>query len=355
MINGFQIIFKLFMQGVRPNKWLILYIVLLSYTIVFVWYLEVNYYLDFPIIRIPYIISGLFLVISALTITIIKNFNRKTYSESDADAERQFASNVESTIRKSEDKIKLIIDNKLLEIRNNSDEIVRSEIAKKIEKDFSNNIAITIGDHLQKATSAYEKRENLKLDVNAIFSDIVRRPLSYADAAKRQSETYKWIAIILAILGLAIAMFGLWMHYEIFQINGKIWPDPPSLWAALWRHAPLFSVVILTEFLALILFRYATKSQETMKYFANETVNFQAKQAALQIIIKIGTEKQIVDAANALGLVERNTILKDGERTIEKDNMDDESSFVDKAVSKLHPLGLTPKPRDTGKSRKRKA
>jgi hypothetical protein len=101
-------------------------------------------------------------------------------------------------------------------------------------------------------------------------------------------------------------------------------------------HLPFtLPFILLAEVLALIMFRYQSKSLEMMRYFTNEVSTLSLRHAGAIATIEYGTQKAISDLAASLLKAERNIILRKDERTVELAQNRDEDALLKSLIDKL--------------------
>jgi hypothetical protein len=101
------------------------------------------------------------------------------------------------------------------------------------------------------------------------------------------------------------------------------------------RNGPGYTFVLLCECLALMMFRYQSKSLEYMRYFSNEGTNLDARRIAFMSAIHYQDEAVMKTLIEKLESTERNFLIDKNQRTLELANNESEDRIVEKLFAKV--------------------
>ena len=216
------------------------------------------------------------------------------------------------------------------------DRLVNDRMNSELDGEAAEKIGKMLNEKAQKRVD-YARVRKL---IEDIFNNSETRVSDHSRSAEKSAILFKWIGIILAISGLGAAAFAFVEHYGTF---GSMAPASPPQAAdgssngifETFGHLPfIMPLTVLAEVLALIMFRYHSKSLEMMRYFSNEVSTLSLRKAAALTILERGSQKTIVELANEMLRAERNIIMRKDERTLEMNQNRDEDALLRKLTDK---------------------
>jgi hypothetical protein len=251
-------------------------------------------------------------------------------SESVSATERLVAASGDVLVRDFQSRIRKEIDDAVRTLSTQSQQLIKSQLSERINEAVGDNIVSVLGKKLAEQTHSQNQLNILKQDSFDRFVQMRNRALQYAQAAKTQATYFRWIGIALALGGLSTLGAVLYLH------QGQFLGDPTMIerhveWPMfLLRHGPSYAFVALCEFLALIMFRYQSKSLEYMRYFSNEATNIDARHVAFMSGLRFMDKIKLAKLIENLEATERNFLIGKDQRTIELANNENEDRLFDR-------------------------
>lgn len=208
-------------------------------------------------------------------------------------------------------------------------------VRKRIDEKLGDDILSVVGQKVAQQAKDHVQRADLRQSIEDTFNRSRDRIQLYANKASMASDAFRRLGYILAVTGLTVAILnlGVAFHTDALATTNEI------TWAKLLRHLPYSApVIILSEFLALIMFRYYSRSLEQMRYFSNEVTTLDIRQTGVLLMVQQGSKSDLMKAATELARVERNIILRKDERTMELANNRDEDAMIKALTDKIDSL-----------------
>lgn len=208
---------------------------------------------------------------------------------------------------------------------------MEDRITAKLSELADENLVELIGKKVAEQAKDYAWRKEMREELTDRFNSSRNRMDGLATKAEGTADTFRWLGVVLAVVGLGVAAIKL----------GQFMLDPPALGQAgaelqlLYSAAVTFPVVLLSEVLALIMFRYHSRALEQMRYYVNEVTTLNLRYGAAMMVVEQGAKKEIIDLARELARQERNYILKKDERTLETMQNAGEDALVRKLMEKM--------------------
>jgi vacuolar-type H+-ATPase subunit H len=215
-------------------------------------------------------------------------------------------------------------------------EIAESAVQERLDEELGENIVEAIGKKVASQTHDFAKKSSTIDTINRLFDVSQTRVNEHAHLAKTSSTTFRRVGFLLAWVGVLIAIGNAALfYYELYSGSTDSTIDKQDF-VSLLRHLPFtLPLILLSEALALIMFRYSSKSLEMMRYFSNEVTTLNLRRAGALTIVEHGSQKAITETAQELLTSERNIIMRKDEKTIETIQNRDESALVDSLTSKI--------------------
>ena len=291
-----------------------------------------------------YYFFWLVILLSIFTISILfsrfvdirSSFDEPKYDigGSAAALERDFGSQLDTLRREFEETAKREVQKASERISTTLDDRISKRVEDKVDNTIGDDVVTLVGKRVAKSAEEYAWRLQMREDLTDRFNTSRNRIDELATKAERAAYVFRWIGIVLALTGLALAGW----KFVSFLLAGSVGISAEQWKIALVSHATTtLPVVLLAEALALIMFRYQSRSLEQMRYFANEVTTLSLRFAAALIIAQQGTKKDIVEFAKEMARQERNFILKKGEATLETVQNAGEDALVQKVLDKMSP------------------
>lgn len=273
--------------------------------------------------------------------------DRKQPESQISSAERDFGAQVSSLERQFRKTASETLNSYLDQFAHDIEGRIETQLGERIDRQIEDGVLQKISHTLAQRATDYAWRHALKQNTSDRYNIARNRIDELAQKAERSATFFRWMGVILALAGFGIAV-AKWVHY---WNSGLL--DQPLDNTPLWAHlAATGTVVILSEVLALIMFRYHSRSLEQMRSFANEVSTLNLRFAAALMVVEIGSKKDVMTLAQELGRVERNFVLKKGEHTLETLQSAGEDALVTALMDRL-PTAIADrikKPNDQGSS-----
>ena len=307
------------------------------------------------------IVTYAILIIQSVIITIIVSYLFAKigihYANSDSEAasstERIVASSGDALAREFQQRARREIDDAVNRLGSTSDEVIKSKLTERIDQVLSDGIVEILGTKITEQTEELAQLNRLRQEASDRFIQMSNRALQYAEAANRQSTFFRWIGIILSIAGLAAIGYAFAQNLQQFQNNPDLLKQHIEWEILFLRHAPTLAFVTLCEFLALVMFRYQSKSLEYMRYFSNEATNMDSRHIAFLSAMRFMDKTKFAKLIERLDATERNFIIGKDQRTLEMANNDGEDRVVEKLLKRLTPWQTDGEKPATGSRRRR--
>lgn len=288
---------------------------------------------------IPPFLAGTVATIMASTLGIVVTLwitratSRVSEAESLSATERQVAETGDVLTRDFEQRIKLEVDKAVARLTATADNLIRSELAARIDSKIGENLVQVLGEKLSEQTDAARQVNSLRQDASDRFVQMRTRALQYADRASRQSEFFRFTAVMFALLGVGTLGFVLLASAEQYMLKPDLLTKHYEWPSVMLRYGPTYGFVILSEFLALIMFRYQSKSLEYMRYFSNEATNLDARHIAFLGALTFMDKPKFYKLIEKLESTERNFLINKNQRTLEMANNEIEAKVMDQVKS----------------------
>lgn len=249
-------------------------------------------------------------------------------SESISAVERQVATKSAVMVREFQARIEKEMNSAVTRVMEQSNEIIRNKLSERVDGTIGKDLVSILGTKLASQTDEQNRKAILNQKASDRFELMQSRSLQYAEAANEQADRFRLIGVRLAIGGL----IALGLVLGATQIQFLYKPDMIEKhieWSTFMvRNGPTYGFVVLCEALALIMFRYQSKSLEFMRYFSNEATNLDARHIAYLSGLQMLDKKEFAALVLKLEMTERNKELKKGERTVEIANNESEDKVT---------------------------
>ena len=198
-------------------------------------------------------------------------------------------------------------------------------IKERVDEALGDNILDSISEYVSKKSTEIQNRNRLSSAISDGFLNIRIKLDEYSQKSEKSASKFLTFGLIFAILGVGAALYIFFNFF--FGIEAHSVSEFPL--EKIIYHLP-FSIplIILCEILALIMFRYHSRSLEQMRQFVNESNTLTLKQIGVEIALRQVESKDLQAFAHDLLKSERNFILKKGEKTIETAHNEIESSAL---------------------------
>ena len=255
--------------------------------------------------------------------------------------ERSLSSEMETLRKNFVKRISAVEANKSSGATGDVVDIARKAVREKIDEELGDNIIDVIGKKISDKTADFARRNTIKELIVTLFDLSQTRIQAHSATAEVAARNFRFMGYILAVAGISIAGVNLLfvldesisIHSASAEGGGR-----PDYWA-MWRHVPFtLPVILLTETLALIMFRYQSKSLELMRYFSNEATTLSLRRAGALTVVEFGSQKAIMELASDLLKAERNIILRKDEKTVETAMNGGNESNMKSVLDKLQEL-----------------
>ena len=269
----------------------------------------------------------------------IKNTTRIDDSSSIASMERSLSSEIE-TLRNQMNRRFEEVDNNSFLINESEIQIIAEDaVREKIEQEIGEDLVSVIGEKVSQQASDFSKRSLVRKFIIELFDTSQSRINSHARTMENTAVLFRFFGIALAISGVVVAVANVIYFFLHPSLNPLIQPTialgANSIANNLSNLPYTIPFILLSEILALIMFRYQSKSLEMMRYFSNEVTTLCLRRAGALTIVELGTHKAIVDLAGELLRAERNIIMRKDEKTLEVLQNRDEDALVKSLLSKI--------------------
>lgn len=248
-----------------------------------------------------------------------------------ASTERQVATTAESLTREFEARIRGQINAAVSELAATSDQTIKTQLRETINQSIGANLISVLGERLAAETSEASRIAKFSQETDDVFVGMRNRTVQYAQSANIQSTYFRLIGISLSLAGLTVLGAILYLNLRQFFEHPEIKIDNWEMLVA--RNAPSSAFVALSEFLALIMFRYQSKSLEYMRYFSNEATNLDARKIAFMSAIYFSDKTAMNKLIERFEKTERNFLIGKDQRTLELANNINEDLLFDKLRS----------------------
>jgi hypothetical protein len=271
-----------------------------------------------------------------------------------AASERSVATIADTLTRNFQKRIEKEIEDAVSRLAATSDQVITTQLAARIDATVGANLVSVLGAQLAKQTSAEHKLSDFKQAALDDFIQMRARAIQYADSARRQSSFFRWTAISLSLGGLGVLGLILYENYQQFLTHPELMQTHAEWTMIILRNGPAYTFVALCEFLALIMFRYQSKSLEYMRYFSNEGTNLDARRIAFMSAIFYADKAAMKKLIEKLESTERNFLIDKNQRTLELANNESEDRVVEKLFARVaRSTSLEAEPGENQRSKKK--
>lgn len=257
----------------------------------------------------------------------------ETSSESIASLERTLSAQMDTLRQKMEKRFK---DYEALQADQDKIDELFSE---KLDKTLDGDIVERLGEKVAQQAEGYAKhvsrqkmREGVLQQIKDQFNMSCERLLEHAERAEKSSEQFLKRGLLLAICGIAVAIFNVVMFYIPIVFNLDIYTVPSSFFSSIFHVPVSIPVIFLSELFAFIMFRYYSKAMERMRSYTNEVTTLRIIESGMLTIVKYGNHDDVVNASRRLMHMERNRVLGKGESTVENMHVQDETEMMSKML-----------------------
>lgn len=238
------------------------------------------------------------------------------------------------------------------------DETIQSvaEVAvrEKLDQEIGEDIVSALGKKVSEQASDYARRSVVRDAIIELFDTSQSRINGHANSMERSAARFRSFGIWLAFFGVVLAAINLLVFY--IEITVTVFDRDPQApissegnvasvdasnndLAKMFRHLPFtLPFILLTEILALVMFRYQSKALEMMRYFSNEVTTLSLRRAGALAIVEHGPQKAIAELAGELLRAERNIIMRKDEKTLEFAQKSNEDAVLESLLSKIERL-----------------
>lgn len=230
------------------------------------------------------------------------------------------------------------IDNKLRILKEEINSDILQKLSGKIDADLEvalkkhfdakldMNIIETLGERVQSVSSDFALAKRLSSTVEQAYERIARLNSGYHALYEKFLKSYRFFGILFALLGVGVPFLCLWFHIEHI-INNDI-----SYLEKFTYHIylPIIPFTFLCVSLSIIMFSLSSKAQEKIESYTKELNTLLMKATGARLLIETTDKEQMIKAGEKFMDVERNFVLKKGERTIEQGNNELNLDFLEK-------------------------
>lgn len=275
------------------------------------------------------------LISSSIALTVLILYIRISNRKIDTSAyERLRASNDEQLMRRSESIIAEEIKNAVNKIQAESSSEIVAAVAEKTNEFIDKNIVDLLGPAISRQTDDLAQREKLRELSKLNFERMRNRSLEYADKAQGQATLFRYLAIILTLSGPAALIYLFRDGKELVPSLAELSDKKFDIYTLLLHNGPVTTIILLSEFLALLMFRYQSKAMEMMRHFSNEASNMDARSLAFETALYVNDDKKrLGDFADMLMRMERNFLIDKNQRTLEMANNELEDRLFDRLAN----------------------
>ncbi len=260
-------------------------------------------------------------------------------SSSLASLARTLSSEIETLRKETTQKFKAFESDSTRALEGNISALAEEFVHKKIKEEIGEDIVSVIGKQVANKSLDYARRASVKEIIIERFDGSKNYIEEHAESAKYNARMFRRWGIMLAIGGIVLATLNLFVFYfELFtDLNpSKGGSEDGVDYTAMLKHLPFtLPFILLSEALALIMFRYQSKALEMMRYFSNEVTTLNLRRIGALTIIEFGDKKAITELATGLLISERNIILRKDEKTVELAQNRDEDAMIESIVKKV--------------------
>ena len=276
-----------------------------------------RFYNDYQfLIRLVFVI-----LISTLTYRIAHDFinSRRNKIASSADKayfEREIETQFETLRRNYQRITDEAAEKATTELLKNLETKVNDIVKTKVDNQTVDSLIDSIDIYLKKESEEHVWRSKLQENLLDRFNLSRNRIGELAMRAEKVAGFFLAIGIFLASSGVGLAIYKLYA-YGLFS-NRLINAGASFTWEQAKTYFLMTTpTIIIIGLLALVMFRYRSRSLEQMQYYANEVTTLNIRYAAAMIILERGHHDEIVNLANQMLTQERNFVLKKGEATVD--------------------------------------
>jgi hypothetical protein len=305
----------------------------------------VNYFPDFARQFLPVSIvqivrdlsTPIFLMLFAVALPVAAYLFREVWlgksdSETSAATERTVAASAETLTRDFQSRIDAAINRAVSRLSTQADDIIREHLGERVDNAVGSNLVGYLGAKLAAQTSNQSKLQELRREAADAFELMRSRALQYAEAANRQSAFFRWAAIILAFLGLFALGAVLMNQRFVLAAKPELLEQHIDWTTLIVANGPTYAFVVLSEFLAITMFRYQSKALEYMRYFSNEATNIDARRIGFFTTLNLLDKSALKKLVERLEATERNFLIDKNQRTLELANNENEDRMFDRFV-----------------------
>lgn len=184
------------------------------------------------------------------------------------------------------------------------DSLLSDDVYKKIiTEKFGDDLLTSVDQALSQRVTQESKTIRVLSRLIEVTDELKIRLEGPAGRAERQAFWAKVLAYVMAISGIGIALYRLYLVgdlntsllalYETTK-GQSIWPFIIAL------SAPWVGLIFLIEFTALLFARFSNQASTQQRYFTEAYTELKDRHAALSTIIEYGTPEQIITSARAM-------------------------------------------------------
>ncbi len=199
-------------------------------------------------------------------------------------------------------------------------------LKKHLDEKLDMNIVETLGERVQSVSSDFALAKRLSNTVEHAYQRIAELNAGYHALYKNFLKMYSVFGMLLAFLGVSVPFLCLWFHIEHIIHN-----DIEFIKNFKYEsYLPIITFTFLCISLAITMFSLSAKAQEKLESYTKELNTLLMKATGARLLIETADKKQMIKAGEKFMEIERNFVLKKGERTIEQGNNELNISLLEK-------------------------
>lgn len=234
-------------------------------------------------------------------------------------------------------------DNKLRLFKEEINNDILQKLSGKIDKDLEEslkkhldekldiNIVETLGERVQAVSSDMALAKRLSNTVEQAYERIRQASSGYHNIYEKFLKSYRNWGMLFAIIGVVAPSYCLWFHIQHIINNDTSYLEKFTY----SLYLPIIAFTFLCVSLAVIMFSLSAKAQEKIESYTKELNTLLMKTIGARLLIETADKEQMIKAGEKFMEVERNFVLKKGERTIEQGNNELNTSLSEKQYNMM--------------------
>jgi hypothetical protein len=212
--------------------------------------------------------------------------------------------------------------------------------APTIDEDFKNQLLARLTTESQVALATFIESEVFKTASEKDIKSSQREKIAEDNAGnirtyQLEMDSWRRNANVNLIIGLICALMGIGVMWQtLISLTFDI--ENTGAWRVsdFYRFVARFGLVVIIESVAFFFLKLYREDRNMIRYLRNEITNLELKAIALRTALAFGTPADITKILQSLMAVERNFLVKKGERIMSDVTYENSEIMIEKILSR---------------------